>query len=85
MHTVELLEEAIRAAEAVGYQVRQDWLEGAGGDCVIKGRKWLFLDLAQSVPERLQLVLAALRREEAARRVELSEPLRRLVSRPRAA
>lgn len=85
MHTVELLEEAIRAAETLGYQVRQEWLEGAAGDCVIKGRKWLFLDLAQSVPERLQLVLAALIREEAARQIDLSEPLRRLLFRPCAA
>lgn len=85
MHTVELLEEAIRAAETLGYLVRQDWLGGAGGDCVIKGRKWLFLDLAQSVPERLQLVLAALSREDAARRVKLSEPLQRLLNRPKAA
>lgn len=85
MHTVELLEEAIRAAEALGYQVRQEWLEGAGGDCVIKGRKWLFLDLAQGVPERLQLVLTALSREDAGQRLELGEPLRRLLVRRRAA
>ena len=45
MLTVELLEEALELARRAGYRVRQEWLEGcAGGACVIKGQKWLFLD-----------------------------------------
>lgn len=77
MHTVELLEEAIRAAGALGYGVRQEWLGGTGGGgCEIKGRKHLFIDLSLSVPDQLQLVLDTLRRENAANRVELSPPLR---------
>lgn len=78
MHTVELLEEAIRAAGALGYAVRQEWLGGVGGGgCEIKGRKHLFIDLSLSVPDQLQIVLDALRREDTAHRHELSQPLRR--------
>jgi hypothetical protein len=80
MHTVELLEQAIRAASALGYTVRQEWLNGAGGgECEIKGRKYLFLDLSLGVHERLRLVSDALQRDNAPSRVPLSEPLRRLL------
>ena len=64
MHTVELLEEAIALAEKVGYQVRQEWLGGSGGGrCEVKGRKWLFLDLAVGPRDQLDLVIEALRLE----------------------
>ena len=65
MHTVELLEEAIALAERVGFQVRQEWLGGSGGgDCEIKGQKWIFLDLAVGPLDQLELVLETLRREQ---------------------
>jgi hypothetical protein len=64
MHTVEILDEALRVAGQFGYRVRQEWLGGnGGGGCEIRGRKWLFLDLAQGPEEQLEQVLAALRRE----------------------
>jgi hypothetical protein len=81
MHAVELLEEATGAAGALGYVVRQEWLGGeGGGDCEIKGRKYVFLDLSLSVHERLRPVLEVLVREDAVARLTLSEPLARLVS-----
>lgn len=62
MHTVELLEEALRHATAAGFSVRQDWLAGAAaGACELKGRRYLFLDLGMSPAEQLELVLEALR------------------------
>ncbi|HWB08817.1 MAG TPA: hypothetical protein VG826_06325 [Pirellulales bacterium] len=83
MHSVDLLEEAIRAAAAIGYVVREEWLDGVGeGDCQIKGRKYLFLDLSLSVYERLQCVVKVLRRERDLLRPPLSEPLARLVGVP---
>ena len=77
MHTVELLEEAIRLAERVGYRVRQDWLGGSGGGgCEIKGRRWLFLDLAVGPLEQFEQVVDTLRREPEASSLPMSHQLR---------
>lgn len=81
MHTVEILEQAIRAAEALGYKVRQEWLGGAGGGgCEIKGRKYLFIDVSLSVPDQLQLALDLLAREDADEHIDLAGPLRRVLA-----
>jgi hypothetical protein len=67
MHTVELLHEALEVARRLGYEVRQDWLGGnGGGHCLVRGRKWLLLDLAQTAGEQLDVVTDALRGESAA-------------------
>lgn len=67
MHTVDLLEQAVRAAQQAGYHIRHEWLGGnGGGACEIKGRKSLFIDLAQSPEEQLESVLQALRQQPAA-------------------
>ncbi|MCL6501992.1 MAG: hypothetical protein K6T86_04855 [Pirellulales bacterium] len=64
MHTVDLLEQAIAAARRLGWQVREDWLDGnGGGACYIKGQKWIFLDLAQDARDHLAVVCEALARE----------------------
>ena len=64
MHTVELLQEALDAAKKLGYEVRQDWLAGnGGGHCIVRGRKWLLLDMAQSADEQLAVVTDALSSE----------------------
>ena len=80
MHTVELLQEALEVARNLGYEVRQDWLCGnGGGHCLVRGRKWLLLDVAQSAEEQLEVVTDALRTEpgaaRAVRSVELAERL----------
>jgi len=63
MHTVELLNEALKVATQIGYQTRQEWLGGSGGGgCEIKGRRWIFLDLALSPADQLESVLETLRR-----------------------
>jgi len=62
MHTVEMLSQALELARRLGYQIREDHLEGAGGGhCLIRGRKWLLLDLTQSAEEQLRDVLDAVR------------------------
>ena len=67
MHTVELLQEALEVARRLGYEVRQDWLGGnGGGHCIVRGRKWLLLDVAQTVSEQLDVVTDALRGEAGA-------------------
>ena len=64
MHTVEMLSEAIEFARKLGYQIREDQLEGAGGGhCLIRGRKWLLLDITQSADEQLRDVLDAVRED----------------------
>ncbi len=86
MHTVDALEEALKLAERLGYQLRQEWLGGSGGgDCEVKGRKWLFLDLALAPIEQLEHVLDTLRREPAAYSMAMPEPLRRMLGQRKAA
>jgi hypothetical protein len=82
MHTVELLQEALDAAKQLGYEVRQDWLAGnGGGHCLVRGRKWLLLDLSQSAAEQLAIVTDALSSEpgvlRAVRSPELTQRLNR--------
>ncbi len=86
MHTVELLEQACAIAEQLGYQTRQEWLGGAGGGaCEFAGRKWIFIDLAQSVFEQLDQVTDALRQDPGIHLVELSPPMRQVLGIRRAA
>ena len=76
MHTVELLQEAVETARRLGYEVRQDWIGGdGGGHCIVRGRKWLLLDLAQSADEQLDVVADALRGEPGAVRLAKSREL----------
>jgi hypothetical protein len=82
MHTVELLQEALEAARQLGFVVRQDWLGGdGGGHCLVRGRKWVLLDVAQTADEQLDVVIDALRGEPgAARAVGSPELAQRLDS-----
>jgi hypothetical protein len=67
MHTVQLLNEALDAARRLGFDVRQDWLGGnGGGHCMVRGRRMLLLDVAQSPDEQLEIVAEALRCEKIA-------------------
>lgn len=85
MHTVELLEAALAAAEKAGYRVREEWLGGSGGGgCEIRGQKWLFLDLALGPSDQLEQVLETLAREPATSTV-VPDGLKMLLQRRRAA
>ena len=76
MHTVELLNEAMDTARRLGYEVRQDWLGGnGGGHCLVRGRKWLLLDVAQTAYEQLEVVTEALRGEADAQKAVRSPQL----------
>ncbi|MEI8376405.1 MAG: hypothetical protein WCJ35_26605 [Planctomycetota bacterium] len=73
MHTVVLIAHALNLAERLGYVIRQEWLEGSGGGgCELRGRKFLFVDLATSPADQLEMVLGVLRGEP--RVAELSMP-----------
>ena len=76
MHTVQLLNEALDAARRVGFEVRQDWLGGnGGGHCLVRGRRLLLLDVAQSPDEQLDIVADALRGEERVASLKISRTL----------
>ena len=86
MHTVELLEQALSAAEHAGFSVRQDWFgTGRGGNCQIKGQRWIFLDLSQSPLEQLDTVLEALGTVEEPHSVPMPPMLASVVARRYAA
>ena len=64
MHTVESFEQAIETAKGLGFHIRMEWLGGSGGgDCEIRGQKWIFIDLALNAAEQLDQVLSAISRE----------------------
>jgi hypothetical protein len=64
MHTVEILGYCLDLARRLGYEIRQEWLNGnGGGGCVLRGRKILFLDLALGPAEQLDEVLDSLRHD----------------------
>ena len=77
MHTVVLLAHALNLAERLGYVVRQEWLDGnRGGGCELRGRKFLFVDLAASPADQLEMVLGALRGELRAAELSMPQELR---------
>lgn len=62
MHSVDLLEEALRVAMNSGFEVRQEWLhEKGGGACRIGKKQVLFVDLSLTAEEQLAQVVQALR------------------------
>ncbi len=79
MHTVELLEHAVAAAERLGYRIRQDWLDGSTGGACLRGReKWIFLDLALGPIDHLTCVAEAIRGEPGWAKLDLPPELRSL-------
>lgn len=76
MHTAKLLAEAIDVARQLQYTVREEYLEGAGGGhCTFGGKKWLLLDVTQSVAEQLTDVADALRSDPSVWRHSMSVEL----------
>lgn len=81
MHTVELLDEALATARRLNYGIREDWLGGQGsGGCQLRGRKWLFLDLAQTPAEKLGAVVNVLRDDPMLPTLPLSPTLAHLLA-----
>jgi hypothetical protein len=86
MHTVEMRERMIRLAEELGYQVRQEWLGGAGGGvCEFGGRRHIFVDLALSAVEQLEQLAGALQQDPAIYSLPVPAPLKPLLGMRRAA
>lgn len=85
MLTVEMLEQALVALRQLAVTPRFEWIGEGGGACEFGGRKWLFLDLAQSPAEQLNLALDCLRNQPGVGDLRLSAGLTRLVGRRTAA
>lgn len=80
MHTVQLREQALAVARQLGYCIREEWLDGSGGGlCEFAGRRWIFVDLAQSAVEQLEQIAEALRSDPAIHTVTLTPVLRKLL------
>ena len=76
MHTVELLEQSQSVAKRLGYSIRHEWLDGDGGGiCEFGGKKWIFVDLAQSAEEQLDVIVEAILAEPGHRQLEMTEEL----------
>jgi hypothetical protein len=79
MNSVELLAQATKVAEQMGYQVRQEWLGGVNsGGCEFAGRKWIFLDLALNAAEQLDQLTEVLCQDPVVHLVSLPPPLSKL-------
>jgi hypothetical protein len=80
MHTADLLEEALKAAQNLGFNVRHVWLDGSGGGgCEIRGQRWIFVDLALSPAEQLAQVTEALEQRPEVATLPLRPELRKLL------
>ena len=61
MRIVEQLEQCLDLARHIDYSIRHEWLDGSGGGaCEIAGKKWIFVDLAQTPAEQLDQVIEAI-------------------------
>jgi len=80
MQAANLLAEATVLARQLDYQIREEYLDGAGGGhCYFSGKKWLLLDITQSPEEQLHDVADALRSEAGVWRLEVSPPLAQML------
>jgi hypothetical protein len=86
MHTVEQLDQLIRLARELGYTVRQEWLGGdGGGTCELRGKKHIFIDLANSAAEQLDNVASVLAGDTRLAQVAVAAELRDMLKLPKAA
>jgi len=80
MHTVDLLNEAMRAAARLGYTIRKEWLDGVeSGVCEFGGKKWIFIDPALNHHEQLAQLLEVLQRHPPDALPSCSRTLRRRI------
>jgi hypothetical protein len=62
MRTLELLDYLIELARRLGFEIREEWLDGQGGGaCEIKGLKILFVDQSLPPADRVDQVARSLR------------------------
>lgn len=55
--TQQRLQNALDEIQRLGYTLREEWMEGSGGGCVLNGQKLFFSDTSLPLPERLEQAL----------------------------
>jgi hypothetical protein len=82
--SVELLETALELSQRLGFTIRQEFLGGSGGGaCELRGRKYLFVDLALHITEQLEQVCEALRDDPQLLKIGIPAELRPHLVAPR--
>jgi len=72
MSTIEKIDQLVKVAEELGYKVRYDYFGGTGGGiCEFSGNKYLFIDLALTSPEQLELLEETLANEPLLSTIEI--------------
>jgi len=86
MHTLDMRDKAIATAKSLGYEIRQEWLDGQGGGlCEVAGRRILFIDQSQTPMEQLEVVLDALREDRSVETSTIPLPIQTLLGSKKAA
>ena len=80
MRTLELLDYLIELARRLGYEIREEWLDGSGGGaCVLKGQKFLFVDQSLPPSERVEQIARSLRGTDALAKIYVLPEARALL------
>ena len=82
MSTIEQIDQLIEIAHQLGYRVRYDYFGGTGGGvCEFSGSKFLYMDLALTSTEQLEVLQKALSNEPLLSTVNADETLKQDLSR----
>ena len=81
MSIIQQIDQLVDIAEQLGYRIRYDYFGGTGGGvCEFSGNKWLFLDLALSSAEQLDLLKITLANEPLLATVNVDQEIKRELS-----
>ena len=77
MQPAELLKPVIEVAQKLNYQIRYEWLGGAGTRTLrYRDETWLFVDQSDNEAEQCTLITTALATDSRIEQLELSSPVR---------
>jgi hypothetical protein len=80
MSTVEQIDQLLDVAKELGYQIRYDYFGGTGGGvCEFSGKRVLFMDLALTSVEQLELLESLIAQEPLLSTVSVSDDLKRSI------
>lgn len=81
MSTIQQFDHLVEIAEQLGYRIRYDYFGGTGGGvCEFSGNKWLFLDLALTSAEQLELLQKTLANEPLLATINIAEEIKQDLS-----